>query len=143
MRARCVSRWVVLVAVFMAVAALGDPGALAQEAQKTASQFYTEYRAAFEKAKTIDEILPYMSASRRKQVEATPAGERKKMFEFIKMMGTLSNVKIVKEARTDAGATLTVEALDSDKAKTTGTITPVKESNAWKLEKESFFSGSK
>ena len=142
MRARCVSRRVALAAVFTAVAGLAAP-ALAQDAQKSASQFYTEYRAAFEKAKTIDEILPYMSANRRKQVEATPAGERKKMFEFIKMMGTLSNVKIVKEARTDAGATLTVEALDSDKAKTTGTITVVNESNAWKIEKESFFSGSK
>ncbi len=36
------------------------------------------------------------------------------------------------------GATLTVDALDPDKAKTTGTIEVVKEGTAWKLGKESW-----
>ena len=115
---------------------------LVAQAEQTASQFYTEYRAAFDKAKAVEDILPYMSASRRKQVESTPAEERKKMFGMIKIMGALTNVKIVKEARTADGATLTVEALDSDKAKTTGTITLVKEGAAWKIDKESFKSSA-
>ena len=110
----------------------------AQTTEKTASQFYTEYRAAFDKAKAVEDILPYMSAQRRKQVESTPADERKKMFGAIKVMGALSNVKIVKETRTADGATLSVDALDSDKSKTSGTITLVKEGGAWKVDKESF-----
>jgi hypothetical protein len=112
----------------------------AQVTEKTASQFYTEYRAAFDKAKAVEDILPYMSAQRRKQVEATPADERKKMFGAIKIMGALSNVKITKESRTADGATLSVDAIDSDKSKTTGTITLVRENGAWKVDKESFSS---
>ena len=115
----------------------------AQTTEKTASQFYTEYRAAFDKAKAVEDILPYMSAPRRKEMESTPADERKKMFGMIKILGALTNVKIVKETRTADGAILMVEALDSDKAKNNGTITLVKENGAWKVDKESFSSLSK
>src|SRR5262245_56171580 len=59
-------------------------------AKQTATQFYMAYRAAFDKAKSIDDVLPYMAEKNRKQVESTPKGERAKMFELIKMMGTLT-----------------------------------------------------
>ena len=114
----------------------------AQTGEKTATQFYMEYRAAFDKAKAVEDILPFMSAARRKQVESTPAAERKEMFEMIKMLGALTNIKVTKESRTAAGATLTVDALDGDKSKTTGVITLVQESGAWKIDKESFKSSS-
>lgn len=112
--------------------------------KQTATQFYMAYRAAFEKAKAVEEILPYMAEKNRKQVEATPKGERVKMFEFIKMMsGAITGVKVTKEARSpDGGATLTVEGMDeSDKAnkkKSTGTVEVVKEGGAWKLGGESW-----
>ena len=109
---------------------------------KTASQFYTEYRTAFDKATKIDEILPFMSKQRVDQVAATPADERAKMFEMVKMMGTITDVKILKEAKTADGATLTVEALDPDKKKTTGTIKVIKEGGAWKIDGESWSSSS-
>ncbi len=114
----------------------------AQKPEQTVSQFYMTYRTAFDKAKTIDELLPYMSKETRAQVEATPAAERPKMFGVIKIMGTLTNVKIVKEEKTATGATLTVEGVDSDKKKTTGTIEVVKENGAWKIGKESWSSSS-
>ena len=101
-----------------------------------------EYRAAFDKAKAVEHILPFMSASRRKQVESTPADEHKQMFEMIKMIGALTNIKVTKESRTANGATLTVDALDGDKSKTTGTVTLVHENGAWKIDKESFKSSS-
>jgi Domain of unknown function (DUF4878) len=108
-------------------------------AKQTATQFYMAYRAAFDKAKSIEEVLPYMAEKNRKQVESTPKAERAKMFEMIKMMGTLTNVKVIKEARTpDGGATLTVEALDADKKKATGTVEVIKEGGAWKLGGESW-----
>ena len=116
--------------------------ASAQTGEKTATQFYMEYRAAFDQAKAVEDILPFMSASRRKQVESTPADERKQMFEMIKMMGALTNIKITKETRSGNGATLMVDALDGDKSKTTGTVTLVQENGAWKIDKESFKSSS-
>jgi hypothetical protein len=99
-----------------------------------------QYRKAFDAAKKIEDVLPFMSAETTKQVQATPAAERGQMFEMIKMMGALTNVKIVKETKTAAGATLTVNATDPDKKPTVGTIDVVKESGAWKLGKESWSS---
>lgn len=104
----------------------------------SASEFYLQYRKVFDAAAKVEELLPYMSAATKKQVESTPAAERADMFEMIKMMGEITNIKIVKEARSANGATLTVEALDPEKAKTTGTIEIVKEGAAWKLGKESW-----
>lgn len=109
---------------------------------KTASQFYMDYRVAFDKATKIDDVLPYMSKQRVDQVASTPADERAKMFEMIKMMGTLTEVKVLKEAKSADGATLTVEALDPDKKKTTGTIKVIKEGGAWKIDGESWSSSS-
>ena len=111
---------------------------MAAQTEKTASQFYMEFRAAFDKAKAVEDLLPYMAAARRKQMESTPPAERQKMFGLMKILGALTNVKVTKETRTDEGATLIVEALDSDKAKTTGTITLVREDGAWKIARESF-----
>ncbi len=138
MRARHVVR---LAAACVVMAIVAAPVA-AQKPEQTVSQFYMTYRTAFDKAKTIDELLPYMSKETRAQVEATPAAERPKMFGVIKIMGTLTNVKIVKEEKTATGATLTVEGVDSDKKKTTGTIEVVKENGAWKIGKESWSSSS-
>ena len=138
MRNLCVASCLSILMMLVAAAP-----AAAQTGEKTASQFYTEYRAAFDKAKKVEELYPYMAAARRKQMESTPADERAKMFELMKLLGTLSNVKIAKETRTADGATLIVDALDSDKAKTTGTITLVQEGGAWKISKESFSSTSK
>jgi hypothetical protein len=112
----------------------------AQQAAQTPTQFYMAYRAAFDKAKTVADIRPFQSKSVQAQIDATPAAERAQMFEMIKMMGALTNVKVVKETLTATGATLQVEALDSDKKKTTGNITIVKEDGAWKINKESWSS---
>jgi hypothetical protein len=106
----------------------------------SASDFYLSYRAAFDKAKTIDELLPFMSSKTKAEVEATPPGERAKMFELIKMMGALTRVRVVKEAKNAEGATLTVEALDPEKKKVTGTITILREGGAWTLGGESWSS---
>jgi len=134
MNGKGLARGLAILLVLSTTAAAG----VAAQTQKTASQFYMDYRAAFDKAKSVDELLPFMSAESRKQVEATPAGERAKMFELMKAMGTLTNVKIVKETPSGDGATLTAEGLDSEKKKATGTITIVKEKGAWKLGGESW-----
>lgn len=124
----------------LVVVTLGAAGSVFAQAPAagSASEFYMKYRKVFDAAKKVEDLLPYMSAETKKQVESTPPGERGQMFEMIKMFGAITNVKIVKEAPSPKGATLTVEALDPDKAKTTGTIEVVKEGPAWKLGKESW-----
>src|SRR5262245_13069573 len=88
-----------------------------QAPAKTATQFYMEYRVAFDKATKIEDVLPFMAAANRKQVESTPAAQRPEMFGMIKMMGTYTNLKVTKEVKTAKGATLTAEAIDADKTK--------------------------
>jgi hypothetical protein len=107
---------------------------------QTASQFYTAYRAAFDKAKKIEDLIPYLSKTTVDQVNSTPAADRPKMFEMMKMMGTITNLQILKETKTATGASLSVEALDTDKKKTTGTVDVVKEDGAWKIGSESWSS---
>jgi len=107
------------------------PPAIAQT--QTASQFYLAYRSAFDKAKKIDDLFPYLSKKTLDQVNQTPAADRAKMFEMMKMMAAITDVKITKETPTATGATLDVTALDPDKKPTKGTIEIVKEGGAWKL----------
>jgi hypothetical protein len=112
-------------------------------AQQTASQFYMSYRAAFDKAMTMEELLPYMAKDARAQMEATPAADRPKMFGMLKMVAKVTDLKILKETKNaDGSATLTVEGLDPDKKKATGTIEIMKEDGAWKLGKESWSASS-
>jgi hypothetical protein len=115
-------------------------GAMTTQAQKPQSgtEFYLAYKAAFDKAKTIEDIYPFMAAARLAEMKATPAEDRKMMFEMVKSMGEVSGVKVLKETATPTGATLDVEGVGPDKARTTGTITLVKEAGAWKVDKESW-----
>ena len=112
--------------------------ALPATAQKTATQFYMDYTAAFAKAKTIDEILPYMAKENVDQVKSTPAAEKAKMFGMIKMMNDYTNVKVVKETKTPTGYTLDVTATNSDKKPAKGTVEIVNEGGAMKLKQESW-----
>ena len=133
-----VKRLVVRVASVVVVV-LAGVAALGAQAQ-TASDFYTSYRAAFAKAKAIEQMFPLISKDMRAEIEKTPAAERPKMFEFVKEMSTsMKNVKVVKETKNDAGVMLTVEALDGT-SKMAGQVQIVKEGDAWKMGKESWSS---
>jgi len=123
----------VVVVVLAGVAALGAQA-------QTASDFYTSYRAAFAKAKAIEQMFPLISKDMRAEIEKTPAAERPKMFEFVKEMSTsMKGVKVVKETKNDTGVMLTVEALDGT-SKMAGQVQIVKEGDAWKMGKESWSS---
>jgi hypothetical protein len=112
-----------------------------QPKPQTATQFYMDYRAAFDKATKVDDLFPYMSAGNRKEIEGTPKADREKMFGMMKIVGTLTSVKVTKETPTpDGGALLAVEAVNGDKQKTTGSITIIKENGAWKIGKENWSS---
>ena len=108
------------------------------QTEQSATQFYMAYRAAFAKATKVEELLPFMSKARRAEIEKTPAGERSKMFAFIKEFDTYSQIKVTKEAKSANGVTLSTEAIDGDKKPSTGTIDVVREDGGWKLGKESW-----
>lgn len=125
-----------LAAVAIAMAASGSVAA--QPANQTATEFYVAYRAALAKAKAVEDLSKYMSKEMWAKIESTPAAERPKMFEFIKMMSTsMTNVKVVKETSTPEGVTLTVEGMDG-KEKMTGQVRVVKEGGGWKMGRESW-----
>jgi hypothetical protein len=131
-------RGVGLVAVLVAGLLMPSLAQPAAAQTQTASQFYTAYRGAFAKAKKIEDLFPYMAKKTVDQANQTPAKDRAEMFEMMKMAGTITDVKIVKETPTATGATLDVTALDSDKKPMKGTIDLVKEGGAWKLGGESW-----
>ena len=108
--------------------------ARAEQAPQSATAFYQAYRKAFAKAQKIEDLLPMMAASRRKQMEKNPADERNMMFGMLKeMTAEQGEVKVLKETATANGAELAVQAKDGK-----GTVTLVKEGGAWKLDKESW-----
>ena len=110
----------------------------AQTPKQTPSEFYMAYRAAFQKAKAIEDLFPMMSKEVKAQVEATPKAERPKMFEFVKEMSKgMTGVKVTKETKAADGVTLTVEGMDG-KEKMNGTVQIVNEGGAWKMGKESW-----
>jgi len=126
--------------VALAAVVISSVGAIAAHAQKPQSgtEFYLAYKAAFDKASKIEDIYPFMAAGRLAEMKATPAEDRKMMFEMVKTMGTVTGIKVLKETATPTGATLDVEGVGADKAKTTGIITLVKEAGAWKMDKENW-----
>jgi hypothetical protein len=137
-----IRHFVNVLALGLVLSLVSSPSSSAQGAAQTASDFYKSFRVAFEKATAIEDLLPYMSQETRGQVEATPPADRAKMFEFVKMMGTVTNLRIIKESRSEHGVTLTVEAVDFDNKRTTGTVEIVREGSTWKLGRESWSSSS-
>jgi len=105
-------------------------------AQATATEFYLEYRKAFESAASIGDVLPFLAAAVRKDIESTPTDERAQLFAFIRTLGVQKNLKIVREDAAPEGAVLTVEGLDGSGVMVGGTITLVREDGAFKLQQE-------
>jgi hypothetical protein len=129
-----------LVRTIAAILVLAGGIAAAQKGSQTASQFYLDYRKAFDKATKIDDLMPYMSTKTPGPDASMSAADKDKMFKMVKAMNTYTNVKIVKETPTKDGATLTVEGVDADKAQAKGTVELVKEKGEWKILKESWSS---
>jgi hypothetical protein len=116
---------VVCVPVFACV--LGGP---------SASRSFLNYREAFDKAKTIEEVLPYLGAPMRASVEAAPKEQRDAGFRLVKLMNDIIGVKVVKETLAGAEATLDATGTSSLGDDVRGTIVLMKEDGAWKLKSE-------
>ncbi len=141
MRSNLLGRSVALCLLAVAAGAWAPAGQSAAPKGQSATQFYVEYRQAFDKATKIEDLLPYMAEKNRKQAMDTPKADRDQMFGMMKAMGTLTNLKVLKEEKQpDGSAILSCEGLDSGNAKNTGKVTIVKEGGAWKVGSESWSS---
>ena len=116
------------------------PGPFAQAAPQTATQFYLGYRDAWMKAKTIDPLLPYLTRQGQAEIQSTPKEQRQMMFEMMKTMGNMTDVKVVSETRDGEGYRLEMTATSPDKQPMKGTAEIVIEDGAMKLRKESWTS---
>jgi len=137
-----VARAAALVALVCAVAlpALAQPAA----SYKNGSEFYLAYRVAFDKATSIDELLPWVAKERREVIAKAPAEERKEGFDMMKMFDDRRSVTVVKETPSATGAELQVEGISAEsQAKATGVITLVKEDGAWRIVRESWKGGGR
>jgi len=108
----------------------------AQNANQTATEFYLAYRVVFDKAKSVADIRPWHSKAVQAKMDATSKEDAVMMFDMLKEFAAVTKLKVVKETKTASGATLSVEALDSDQKKATGEVFLVREGGVWKLERE-------
>lgn len=102
------------------------------------AKFYAEYRAAFAKAKAIEDLVPYLSKGRAEMVAKTPKEDRAKMFGIMKAVD-VTDVKVLKESKTDTGYVL--EAVGKGgmgPGESKGTISIVREGGKLKLDRESW-----
>jgi hypothetical protein len=128
-------------AVVAVAACLAALPAFAEKA-KTATEYYMQYQAAFEKAKSVDDLIPFMPKESQEQIKKASAEEKKQGFAMMKAMGA-KQVKVVKETATDAGATLDVEGVGGlDGGKMTGKVNLVKDASGWRIDKESWSAAS-
>jgi hypothetical protein len=113
-------------------------GIAAAQAVGEGTKFFMEYRAAFAKAKAIEDVMPFLSKARAEMVQQTPKEDRVKMFGIMKAMD-VKDVKILKEAKTETGYVLEATGkggMGPGEAK--GTINIVREGGKLKLDKESW-----
>lgn len=126
----------------LAVVVSAPAGAQPAATYKSGTEFYMAYRDAFAKSKTLDDLLPWMSKTRRTQMAEVPKDERTMMFGMIKKMDDHTAIKVIKETASASGAELQVEAVSAgSKNKVTATVALAKEGTAWKLDKESWKGG--
>ncbi len=107
-------------------------------APKTPSEAYTGYRAALLKAKTLDQVKPWLSKEAAAQMDSMPADQRGMILGMIQEMSTaITNVKVTKETITGDKAVLEVQGTDTgDKSTKKAMVDVAREGGVWKFVKE-------
>ena len=101
------------------------------------TETYVSYRAAFEKAKATDDLMPFLDRASRARVEATPVDERRNGFAVLTAYGELLEVAVLEETVTGDSAVVEATAVQvSDGGSVRGTIQLVREDGAWRIQQE-------
>src|SRR4029450_1306017 len=101
------------------------------------TQVYVSYRQAFDKARTVEEVGPFMDKATLARVQATPPEQRARSFEFVKAFGEVVDVTVVKETVTGETATVEATGVSVGEGKDQrAAVEFVKEDGAWKIKSE-------
>ena len=103
---------------------------------KTPTQAYLDYHAALQKAKTLDEVLPYLSKEYRGMLESQPKADRATWLGRLKDMAPARDLKITKETINGDKCTLEGTGTSAKGNPSQGKISLVKEGGSWKLDEE-------
>src|SRR4051794_19479284 len=98
-----------------------------QPAQR-APQFYLRWRREVLTAKSVDEITPFWTAEVRDEFSMEPESARAETLRMAKrFLAMQTNVRVVREAATPTGATLSLEGRDADNKPIVSSVDIVKE----------------
>ena len=107
-------------------------------ADKTPTQSYLDYYAALEKAKTVDEVFPYLSNEWRGMIESQPKSDRPVWLGRLRDGVPAKNLKITKETVNGDKCTLEGTGTSAKGNAIHGKIMLVKEKGTWKLDEEAW-----
>jgi hypothetical protein len=100
---------------------------------------YVSYREALEKARSFDDLFPFMDKATRAKIEASPAEQRERGFQMGRAMSEVVDVKIGKETVTGATAVVEADGVQAFSGSDAhATVRLVKEDGAWKVANESW-----
>ncbi len=130
-----------------------SPCAFAEDANPTPESVYTKYHQVLINAKNVEDVTPFMTSGRVKEVLASPKEERTLFFGFIKdtcpkdvhilsskIEGDKASLKLI--VGDGKPVILDRPLLGKVKEETKGECTMFLENGAWKVDKESWKSSS-
>ncbi|MBX9951180.1 MAG: hypothetical protein K2Y39_18580 [Candidatus Obscuribacterales bacterium] len=142
-----------LLSIVGSLGVLSIPCAFAEDANPSPESVYTKYHQALIQAKSVEEVMPFMTSGRVKEVNASPKEERTLFFGFIKEVcpkdvhiisskieGDKASLKLI--VGDGKPVILDRQLLGKVKEETKGECTMVMENGAWKVDKESWKSSS-
>jgi hypothetical protein len=105
----------------------------------TPGDAYVAYRRAFDQAKSLDDLKPFMDEATIARVDAAPASERKGFFLMMKAMTEIVDLTVVKETVTGETAVLEATGVNVGTGNDSrATVKMVKQAGAWKVQNESW-----
>ena len=113
-------------------------GEAVQSDTASPSAFYRAYRSAFETAKTLDDVVPYLAREARELVARLSTDDRRRMFDTLKIMSLMRDVTIVEEVEGGEEVLLSVEALQPEGGWLEGVVVLTREDSVWKVVRETW-----
>jgi hypothetical protein len=119
------------------VLAIGLVQTPAPPSSETATQFYLRYQAVVPHATSMDEIIAFWAPEPANEYKAAPPDQRIDLAGLKSMYARVSNVTVTHEAvsgsAATAEATLSLEGIDKNQKKITGTAHLAKKDGQWRL----------
>jgi hypothetical protein len=127
-------RTTMMVILSAALLALVATPALAQPAAKSPTQTYMDFVAAAGTAKSLADVLPFVSAEWRRNLEGLPKERQALFLESFKDVAGRQDLKITKETISGAKCELAGTAKNKQGWPLTGKVHLLKEGAAWKID---------